>query len=244
MKLYLRSLISIRTTPAIFFGIAITAGVFVFRAQADQWDKTTILTVNQPIQVTDKVLDPGQYVFKLVDSDSNRHIVRIYNSDRSQVIDTVLAIPNYRLEPTGHSRFSFWETPPGNARALRAWFYPGDNVGQEFRYPKQLARLETTTPVAAPVPQPPAAEPPKQEPMAPVPEQPQSMNQTSSEEKQPVEIAQSTPPASPESAPEPAGPSAQDEKVLPKTGTQYPLIGLTGAVLLGLCGLLRLKRSA
>jgi hypothetical protein len=26
------------------------------------------------------------------------------------------------------------------------WFYPGDNFGQEFRYPKRLAMLETTAP--------------------------------------------------------------------------------------------------
>src|SRR5947199_2828780 len=97
------------------------------QARADVWNKKTILTVNQAIQVPNKVLEPGQYVFKLADSQSDRHIVQIFNGDESHIITTILAIPNYRLQPTGKSQFTFWETPAGEPRALRAWFYPGDN---------------------------------------------------------------------------------------------------------------------
>jgi len=100
-----------------------------FRSRGSR-DKRTILTVNEPIQVRDTLLEPGQYVFKLLDSQSDRHIVQIYNRDQNHLIDTVMAIPNYRIQPTGNSRFTFWETPPGSAKALRAWFYPGDNFGQ------------------------------------------------------------------------------------------------------------------
>ena len=34
---------------------------------------------------------------------------------------------------------TFWEVPAGQPKALRAWFYPGDNDGQEFAYPKEEA---------------------------------------------------------------------------------------------------------
>ena len=50
-------------------------------ARADQWDKRTILTVNEPIQVPGQVLQPGKYVMKLLDSPSNRHIVQIFNAE-------------------------------------------------------------------------------------------------------------------------------------------------------------------
>jgi hypothetical protein len=106
---------------------------------ADAWNKKTILTVNEAIQVPGAVLQPGTYVIKLVDSLSDRHIVRIMNEREDEVITTILAIPNYRLKPTGNSKFEFWETPAGNPRALRAWFYPGDNFGQEFAYPKGMS---------------------------------------------------------------------------------------------------------
>ena len=42
-------------------------------------------------------------------------------------------------KPTGKSTFQFWETPAGQPKAMRAWFYPGDNFGQEFAYPKTAA---------------------------------------------------------------------------------------------------------
>ena len=108
-------------------------------ARADEWNKKTVMTVNEPIQVPNKVLPAGTYVIKLLDSPSDRHIVQIFNADETQLQTTILAIPNYRLQPTGKTVFSFWETPPGQPKALRAWFYPGDNFGQEFAYPKSAA---------------------------------------------------------------------------------------------------------
>jgi len=108
-------------------------------AMADQWNKKTYITINEAVQVPGKVLQPGRYVMKLVDSPSNRHIVQIYNDREDQLQTTVLAIPNYRMQPTGKTEFQWWETPAGHPKALRAWFYPGDNFGQEFAYPKTEA---------------------------------------------------------------------------------------------------------
>ena len=219
--------------------IGFATDISVFRAQADQWDKKTILTVNQPIQVTETVLEPGQYVLKLAGSNSDRHIVQIFNSDQTRIIDTVLAIPNYRLRPTGHSRFAFWETPPGSAPALRAWFYPGDNLGQEFRYPKHLAMLATTAPTL-PVQEPSTAAPPSPEPPAQQAPEPQSMLQEQQQEKQPVEIAQNVPPPTPA----PTQTEEQAPETLPKSASVYPLVGLSGLLSLSLYCLLRLKRCA
>lgn len=120
--------------------------VMMPNALADQWNKKTILTVNEAIQVPGKVLQPGKYVMKLLDSPSNRHIVQIFNDREDQLQTTVLAIPNYRLQPTGKTEFQWWEVPAGQPKALRAWFYPGDNFGQEFAYPKNEAvQIATVT---------------------------------------------------------------------------------------------------
>ena len=240
MKLH--SLIKSGKTIAAVCALALGVGIVAFRAQADTWDKKTILTVDQPIQVTDTFLDPGTYVFKLLDSSSDRHIVQIFNADQSHIIDTIMAIPNYRLQPTGNSRFTFWETPPGTARAMRAWFYPGDNFGQEFRYPKHLTQLAvrvTHEPALALAPPEPsvAVSPAPEPPAPPPPPAPQAVN-TPPEE--PAVIAQNiAPPSPPEAAPAPT-PAPE----LPKTATPYPMIGLSGLFSLGLYGLARLKRSA
>lgn len=115
-------------------------------AMADQWNKKTYITIGEAVQVPGKILQPGRYVMKLMDSPSNRHIVQIFNEREDQLQTTVLAIPNYRLRPTGKTEFQWWETPAGQPKAIRAWFYPGDNFGQEFAYPKMEAvKIATAT---------------------------------------------------------------------------------------------------
>lgn len=114
--------------------------------RADQWDKKTTITINTPVQIPSTTLQPGTYTLKLLDSSSDRHIVTVWDKDGMHLITTVLAIPNYRLTPTGKSKFSFWESAVDHPAALRAWFYPGDNFGQEFAYPKaQAQQLSMTT---------------------------------------------------------------------------------------------------
>jgi hypothetical protein len=52
------------------------------------------------------VLELEKYVVKLVESDSNRHIVRLMNEHENHVISTVIASQNYRLKVTGDTQFS------------------------------------------------------------------------------------------------------------------------------------------
>jgi hypothetical protein len=248
-----------RAARAMVFGIAFVASIPTFRARADEWDKKTILTVRQTIQVRDTVLDPGRYVLRLLDSQSDRHIVQIFDADQRHLISTVIAIANERLEPAGDSQFTFWETPLGTAKAMRAWFYPGDNVGQEFPYPDHLKELAMANP---PAPAPMAAttgagdqEPGAREETAPAPaaepaaEPEATTGETRDREAAVAEEATPTTPEPPAAAtPEPPAatptPAEQPPAELPKTASPYPLIGLCGAVLLGFAGLLRLKRSS
>src|SRR5215469_11772536 len=76
--------------------------------RADQWNKRTFVTIDQPIEIPNQVLEPGTYVFRLADSRSNRHIVQIFDKDDKHLITTVLAIPNFRLRPTGTTEITFW----------------------------------------------------------------------------------------------------------------------------------------
>jgi hypothetical protein len=206
-------------------GIALSSS-----ARADEWNKKTVMTVNEPFQVPNKVLPAGTYVIKLLNSQSDRHIVQIFNADETQIQTTILAIPNYRIQPTGKTVFSFWETPPGQPKALRAWFYPGDNFGQEFAYPKSAA----VQIAAVSHQQVPTTEATQQT------ELPQAeITQTQPE---PQQVAQNVPPPAPQEAapaPEPVAPAPQE---LPKTASPYPLIGLAGIFSLGLFAFVRAFR--
>jgi LPXTG-motif cell wall-anchored protein len=221
-------------------GFALALGLAAPRAQADQWNKRTTLTIDQPMQVTDTYLEPGQYVFKLLDSQSDRHIVQIYNADQTHLITTILSVPDYRVQVTGKSRFTMWETPAGYVSALKSWYYPGDNFGQEFRYPKHLRAIEvaqvtTTTTTAAQAE--PAPAPAVQEQAEVTQQQDQTVIAQNQPEPAPPAVAEQPAPA-PEPAPAPA------PAVLPQTASAYPLIGFIGVLLLGLGGVLRRTCSA
>jgi len=124
-------------------------------AFADEWNKRTIMTTDQPILVTHTELPAGTYVLKLLNSNTDRHIVQIFDKNERHLYTTVLAMNNYRQEPTSDTKFTFWETPSGSPPGLRAWFYPGDLYGQEFPYPKEMVAKYTSMNTAAPVSTPP-----------------------------------------------------------------------------------------
>lgn len=114
-------------------------GLMAVRATADEWDQKTTVTFSAPVEVPGRVLPAGTYVFKLLDSPSDRHIVQIYDADEKKLYATILAVPDYRLKPTDKPVLRFEERPSGQPEALEAFFYPGDNFGQQFVYPHKRA---------------------------------------------------------------------------------------------------------
>jgi hypothetical protein len=216
------------------------------KAAADEWDKKTIITTNETIEVPGATLPPGTYVFKLLDTtDANRHTVIIQNERENHTYATILAIPNYRIRPTGSSRFMFWETPAGQPKALRAWFYPGDNFGQEFAYKKQRAsEIAQTTTTHEQVPQ-----APEETATAQTQTQAQTQTDTNTNTNTNTQIAEAAPaPApAPEPAPAPAVQAPAPEpapapavvaqnntpRELPQTASNYPALALAGFVSLG-----------
>jgi hypothetical protein len=208
------------------------------------------VTFSEPVQVPGKVLQAGTYVFRLLDDQANRHIVQIFNQDHTALITTVMAIPNERLQPTDKTVLLYDERPADQPIALAAWFYPGDNTGQEFVYPKsqaeELSRLnkrdvpssgsnegytakseerssEAVTPQPAPTPAPSAAQTQPEPTPAPTPSPAVNPNPA---------------PRSTEAAPQ-SNP-AQEARPLPQTASLLPLVGLVSFTLLGAALVLRL----
>ena len=196
----------------VMFCLVALATLFVSSiANADTWNNATKMTFPEAVEVAGTVLEPGTYWFQLMDSPVIRNIVQIWNADRSQLITTILAIPNYRLRPTGATVVKFSERPTGTPEAIRAWFYPGDNFGQEFVYPKTRA-----TQIAQNVNEPVLAV--RDEAPAPVLEQtPVKAVEPSGEEIEIAEVVDTV-----------AAPPA-----LPSTGSPLPLLGLLGLLAAG-----------
>jgi hypothetical protein len=225
---------------------AILATAFSPSVKADDWNQKTVITFNQPVETPGvhmqgwAVLPAGTYVFKLLDSASDRNIVQIFNQDETVVYATVLAIPNYRLRATGKTVMTFRETPPGEPNVLRAWFYPGKNFGAEFVYPKERA-IELAKVTNAPVLYTPVEVPVEATALEPVVVQlkqvPVLAVQPTGEEVAVAEVV-SAPPAETLVASNDA-PAAE----LPKTASPMPLIGLFGLLALGAAFGLQFARS-
>src|SRR5262245_43575118 len=108
-------------------------------ARADEWNKKTILTFSGPVQIPGATLPAGTYVFKLADLNGNRHVVQVFDKDEKKVYSTILAIPDQKLEPSDKPVVMFAERPAGTPQAVKAWFDPGDTIGNEFVYPRNQA---------------------------------------------------------------------------------------------------------
>jgi len=240
----------LRTVTTTVFCLALTSAVFSPGAKADEWNRKTVMTFSAPVEIPGVhlkgwgVLPAGTYVFKILDSQSDRHIVQIFNQDQTQVYATILAIPNYRFTATDKTVVTFRERPAGQPEALRAWFYPGRNWGEEFVYPKakavELAK-ETNTPVlftAVEIPLE-VEEPIKSADEPVVMEMKQAPVMAIKPTGEEVELAEVvTPPPAQEVVAEKTEPTQ-----LPATASSLPLIALLGLLALGGAWTLRLAQK-
>ena len=195
----------------VTFCLAVLCALAAPRAMmADEEDQTTKLTFSEPVEV------PGTYWFTLANSDTDRHIVQIWNANRTQLVTTILAIPDYRTQPRGKTVVHFEERPSGQPEAIQSWFYPCSNYGEEFVYPKaraiQLA-TQTSRPVLSMANEP-----------APNPAQiTQAAVKAMSPSGEEIEIADVV-------ATEPVTPQEAAPDSLPTTASSLPAWGLLGLV--------------
>jgi hypothetical protein len=105
----------------------------------DEHDQKTTVTISEAMQVPGAVLPPGTYMFILLNSTDDRHIVEVKSPDGKRLYSMSFATAAQRVFPTDKVALSVYETPKGSAPALRQWFTPGERQGQEFLYSHQQA---------------------------------------------------------------------------------------------------------
>jgi len=227
--------------------VALLGATVATSVKADDWNRKTKITFSAPVEIPGVhlkgwgVLPAGTYVFKILDSLSDRHIVQIFNADETTLYATILAIPNYRLKATDKTVVTFRERAAGEPEALRAWFYPGRNWGEEFVYPKEKAVViakATKIPVLFAAVELPVevAEPSKltEEPVVAVLRTAPIMAIRPSGEEVQMAMVVTPPPAAVEVA---------AAKTLPGTASPLPLIAMFGLLALGGALTLRLAEK-
>jgi hypothetical protein len=199
-------------------------------------EKKSTLTITSPLEVPGAVLEPGTYVVKLADTESNRNVVTFTTADETKVIAMAIATPHVAADDPQHSTFVFYAVPEGATKVLRTWFAPNDRYGQDFVYPaERAAALRQTTNSEVPVM---TAE--------------QSREISDRMKSPPPAVAEARPPA-----PEPPPPAAVSDSdktpatmtadattALPKTASKTPLLLVAGLVALGIASGLRFAGRA
>jgi hypothetical protein len=204
-------------------------------AYADDWNKATRMTVNQPIEIPGMILPAGTYIVKIVDLVAERHVVRFTSEDGTTIYATIIGIPNFRLEPKEKSSFIFYEAEVNEPRALHAWFYPGRQYGIEFAYPEkraaQIARAVAEPVIAFKEPEPFVTEEPTPPRVEELLVEPLVAVTPGGEE---VSLPEFTPVEEPE-----LGPEFYEPLQLPRTATPFPLIALVGLLAAGAASAMR-----
>jgi hypothetical protein len=229
-------------------GAALALSAFMTKpVMADEWNKRTEFQFSGPVQIPGKVLPAGKYVFEIADSDSNRNIVEVFSEDsngKESLVATIMAIPDYMEDTPDKPIVHFEERHSGDPEAVHSWFYPGENTGWEFVYPKNqtLDTSVNTTPAlaSADTTPAPAAVAAAAAPAVPAEHQVQEEQATPEEvtvvEKEvPVEeevvVDQDDTPAA-AAAQEPDAQTGAD-RMLPETGGYSGLELMTGLAMLG-----------
>jgi len=229
----------------IMLGLTLLTGPAL---QASVWDKKTIISFPESMEIPGTVLPAGTYVVKRADG-SLPNIMRFSNAEETEVYATVITVPTQRARPSDEVEIVLEERPTGSPEAIKKWFYPGELTGAEFVYPKSGNLLAAATPPvlfpsaqAAEPAEPaftlPAEEPEEAYPSAAGLDEPAELEEPLEERQseEPVEIAQAQPPASPGAPQAQPAPSRQvapqdpAQEELPQTATSLTLASMLGGL--------------
>ena len=177
--------------------------------------------------------------------------MEVFNKDENHLYGIFLAIPDYHLKPADKPIITFQERATGAPQAVKAWFYPGENYGHDFVYPKVKA-MELANASNGPVPSMPdelagnttQATNNMNEPHVMAMKNAQLRAQKPG--RQEVQVSEAYPPQQPAQTPSaaPNYPSTPRPNSLPATGSSFPLIGLLGVASLGIAASIRFAGKA
>jgi hypothetical protein len=213
---------------------AVVAVSFAGAVRADVApEKKSTLTITTPLEVPGAVLEPGTYVVKQVDMQSNRNVVTFTSADEKKIFATTIATPHEAGEDPHHSTFVFYPVPEGSTKVLRTWFAAGDRYGQDFVYSaERAAALRQTT-------------------SAEVPAMTAEQSREIADRMRPAAVVADNEPSRPVAASAadseyvaPASMTADATTNLPKTASRTPLLLAAGLLALGVASALRFAGRA
>ncbi len=118
--------------------------VAIAPAMADEWNQEIIFSVNNPIDMPGRVLEPGKYIIQFAD-DAHRFVD--LSTAAGEQIGFYQVIPISREVRKDQAQFVF-ARPKNSLPELKAFFYPDLKTGYEFAYPTahvtRMAQVHST----------------------------------------------------------------------------------------------------
>ncbi|HYK90719.1 MAG TPA: hypothetical protein VE398_18245 [Acidobacteriota bacterium] len=129
---------------AAVFSFLMLMAVGLPNAKADAYDWDTYLTFSAPVELPGLVLAPGKYEFRILDRTGSGYLVGVLNA-RGDYMEVVQAEADYRTNTTDQTVVNLEKRHPGWPEAIKSWFYPDENYGVEFVYPKRADTVRPDT---------------------------------------------------------------------------------------------------
>lgn len=101
--------------------------------------RVTKITFSKPVRLPGVTLPAGTYSFLHPTPMEDYHVLQVMNENRTESYGFFLTIPNIRMTASEETVVTFRETPVGYIDTVRAWFYPGETIGDEFVYSRKEA---------------------------------------------------------------------------------------------------------
>jgi len=122
---------------------AACAGLLVMawpsRAQADEVDKSTLFTFDEPVALPGIALPAGTYLFRLADPDNGESVVAVFDQTGQTCYGLFLTERERESHAGDQATIQFAERPGRAPEAIAAWFYPGERTGWKFVYANRHA---------------------------------------------------------------------------------------------------------
>lgn len=216
----------------VAFAFAALAVLVAGIARADTYDKRTLFTFNRPIALPGVTLPAGEYLFRIVNTETSRNVIQVLSADGKKPYAMLHSIPEVRRDASEKPEVRFMETAKGHPSAVKTWWYPGERTGYEFIYPKAQAialAKEVSEPVLTTKVE--TAKPQEAELERIAPSGAETPVVAQAEPIVPTGVVQE-------------GTVAEARTELPVTATRIPLFGLIGFIALALAAGLRVFRMA
>src|ERR1700683_3733901 len=93
-------------------------------ARAADPAKQTPFSIDEPLEAPGMMLEPGRYLFKLIEPELHRNVlevfetVQLWTGDETRLLTTLLTMPNYDQPTTDKTVVTFFERGPKQPKAL------------------------------------------------------------------------------------------------------------------------------